>query len=194
MGEVLNLETDRLMLRQWIETDFEGFCEMNADPEVMRYFPSTLNESECNDFISKMSSLIRERGWGFWAVEIKANKEVIGFVGLNSPRTQLPFSPCVEVGWRLHKKYWGFGYATEAGKKSLEYGFSQLDLNEIVAFTTETNANSRKVMERLGMRNTGENFHFPDLPPEHPLSEHVLYKITKSDWLESGLNARSCNQ
>ena len=177
MEKVLSLETDRLILRQWIETDFVGFCEMNADPEVMRYFPSTLTESECHDFMSKMSSLIREQGWGFWAVEIKAINEVIGFVGLNSPRTQFPFSPCVEVGWRLHKKYWGFGYATEAGKKSLGYGFSQLNLNEIVAFTTETNSNSRKVMDRLGMSNTGENFAFPDLPLEHPLSEHVLYKI-----------------
>ena len=187
MRKIVSLETDRLILRQWCESDFVGFCEMNSDPEVMRYFPSTLTESECRDFMSKMSSLIEHHGWGFWAVEIKACKEFIGFVGLNSPRTQLPFSPCVEIGWRLHKKHWGFGYATEAGKKSLEYGFSSLNLNEIVAFTTETNINSRKVMDRLGMKNTGENFAFPDLPPEHPLSKHVLYKITVSEWMENGL-------
>jgi RimJ/RimL family protein N-acetyltransferase len=81
----LSLETDRLILRQWCDRDFKGFCEMNADPEVMRYFPKTLTESECLEFMSKMSSLIGEQGWGFWAVEIKASKEVIGFVGLNSP-------------------------------------------------------------------------------------------------------------
>ena len=178
----LSLETDRLILRQWCDRDFNGFCEMNADPEVMRYFPKTLTESECREFMSKMSSLIREQGWGFWAVEIKASKEVIGFVGLNSPRTKLPFTPCVEVGWRLHKRYWGYGYATEAGKKSLEYGFTHLNLEEIVAFTTESNINSRKVMDRLGMKNTGENFRFPELPLNHPLSEHVLYKVTKSEW------------
>ena len=185
---MLSLETDRLILRQWSESDFLTFFEMNSDPEVMRYFPNTLTESECHDFMSKMSSLIEEQGWGFWAAETKANKELIGFVGLNSPQTQLPFSPCVEIGWRLHKKYWGFGYATEAGKKSLEFGFAHLNLNEIVAFTTETNLNSRNVMARLGMKNTHENFSFPDLPVEHPLSEHVLYKVTKSEWQKSGYN------
>ena len=181
------LESERLLLRQWTESDIPGFIRLNSDPEIMRYFPRTLTSAESTEFISIMSSIIAEKGWGFWAVESKFTNEFIGFVGLNSPRTILPFSPCVEVGWRLHKECWGRGYATEAGKVSLAYAFSQLALDEVVSFTTKSNAKSRQVMERLGMSNTGKNFRYPDLPTDHPLSEHVLYKITKKQWTESGL-------
>ena len=181
------LESDRLLLRQWTESDVSSFVKLNSDPQVMQYFPKILTEKESAEFISIMSAIIQEKGWGFWVLELKSANKFIGFVGLNTPRTILPFSPCVEVGWRLHKEYWGNGYATEAGKLSLAYVFNRLALEEVVSFTTKSNAKSRKVMERLGMTNTGNNFRYPDLPSEHPLSEHVLYKITKKEWGESGL-------
>ena len=183
----MDLESERVRLRQWVESDVSGFIRLNSDPDVMQYFPKTLTEKESEEFVSVMSSIIDKQGWGFWAAELKPSQEFIGFVGLNSPRTIFPFSPCVEVGWRLHKEYWGNGYATEAGRISLAYAFDILKIDEVVSFTTESNSKSRKVMERLGMENTNENFKYPDLPNEHSLSEHVLYRITEAQWRESDL-------
>ncbi len=176
------LESDRIILRQWKDSDIPVFAELNADSEVMRYFPETRTEQQTRDMVSVVSAGINKTGWGFWAAELKKSGEFIGFVGLNAAPADLPFSPCVEVGWRLHRKYWGNGYATEAGKISLAYAFEQLELNEVVSFTTQSNVKSRRVMERLGMKNTGRNFKYPDVPADHPLSEHVLYSISNTQW------------
>jgi len=186
MDAKTDLESERVLLRQWVKSDISSFIALNSDPHVTRYFPRTFSEQESKGFVAVMSSMIDEHGWGFWAAELKSSKEFIGFVGLNSPRPIMPFSPCIEVGWRLLKQHWGNGYATEAGKLSLAYAFDHLEVNEVVSFTTESNFKSRKVMERLGMENTGNNFKYPDLPIEHPLSEHVLYKISRAQWSASG--------
>jgi len=175
-------ETKRLSLRQWKEEDLADFYALNADSEVMRYFPETLDRATSDDMAASFGTLISERGWGFWATEIKSTGEFIGFVGLNIPRTTLPFSPCVEIGWRLAKAYWGKGYATEAAQESLKYAFDELDLAEVVSFTTVQNSRSRAVMERLGLADTGDNFIYPDISKDHPLAEHVLYKIEKKHW------------
>jgi RimJ/RimL family protein N-acetyltransferase len=187
MEASLDLESERVLLRQWVESDVPSFVQLNSDPKVMQYFPQALTEQESRGFVSVMSSVIDENGWGFWAAELKSSGDFIGFVGLNIPRTILPFSPCVEVGWRLHKEYWGNGYATEGGRVSLAYAFECMKIDEVVSFTTKSNYKSRKVMERLGMENTGENFKYPDIPNEHPLSEHVLYKISKAQWSKGDL-------
>lgn len=178
------LESERLTLRQWKESDIPVFVELNSDSEVMRYFPETRSEQQSREMVSIVSAGIDSVGWGFWAAELKESHEFIGFVGLNSVPATLPFSPCIEVGWRLHKQYWGRGYATEGGNISLAYAFEQLELEEVVSFTTESNYQSRRVMERLAMENSGQNFKYPHLPAEHPLSEHVLYRISKSQWLQ----------
>lgn len=177
--KITELETDRLLLRQWKHSDYSVFFEMNTDPAVMEYFPSTLSKEESNAMAEKCASLIAERGWGFWAAELKKTEEFIGFVGLHCPKPTLPFSPCVEIGWRLSKKHWGNGYATEAASASLQFAFTIANIKEIVSFTTVTNLRSQAVMVRLGMVNTQENFNHPDIDIGHTLSEHVLYKITK---------------
>ena len=130
----------------------------------------------------KIQSLISARGWGFWAVEEKKSKRFLGFVGLHVPLPELPFSPCVEIGWRLAKEYWGKGYATEAAKASLEVAFGPLNLTEVYSFTPVGNTRSRAVMERLNMLNTRNNFEHPNVPVGNPLREHVLYKLTKERW------------
>ena len=116
------------------------------------------------------------------AAEIKATGEFIGFVGLHIPSTTLPFSPCVEIGWRLARTYWGRGYATEAARAALQAGFERLALKEIVSFTAIGNRRSRAVMERLHMVRDEETFDHPDVPDESGLREHCLYRISRANW------------
>ncbi|MCL6417696.1 GNAT family N-acetyltransferase [Aestuariirhabdus sp. Z084] len=176
------LNTKRLILRQWEQDDFIPFEQLCADTDVMEFFPKPLTPEESRDLGSRIRSLIQERDWGFWAVEIPDQEKFIGFVGLHTPNENLPFSPCVEIGWRLTKTYWGQGYATEAAKEALRYAFIELDVNEVVSFTSLVNRRSQAVMEKIGMSNTGQNFMHPDIEAGHILCEHVLYKIKKQDW------------
>ncbi len=185
MGKIIELKTDRLILRQWRKNDFPAFATMNADPLVMEYYPSTLSEDESNTMAHKLESLILERSWGFWAVETIIGNKFIGFAGLHKPTYELPVTPCVEVGWRLGKEYWGNGYATEAAKASLEFAFEELSLNEVYSFTSISNIKSRLVMERLNMQDIDENFEHPIIPEGHSLREHVLYRITKEQWINN---------
>lgn len=182
------LETPRLYLRQWQASDFAIFAQINADPEVMRYFPKVLS-TELSDVIArKCQRLIRDNGWGFWAVSLKnASKQTdafIGMVGLNQTHADLPFAPSIEIGWRLHKDYWGQGYATEAAQAAVQFAFETLALSEVIAFTAVINQPSQKVMQRLGMIDTQENFYHPMLNADHELAEHVLYKIKREKWLK----------
>jgi ribosomal-protein-alanine N-acetyltransferase len=170
-------ETDRLIVRQWLGKDKPDFYQMSADTDVMKFFPNTLSKNECNTVIQRITSLNEKNGFCFWACEVKQSKKFIGFAGLNKIDSELPFAPCVEIGWRLAKDHWGQGYATEAAKGCLEYGFQTLALKEIVSFAVKTNVNSIKVMERIGMINTKNNFMHPNVDLEH-LKEHVLYKIS----------------
>jgi RimJ/RimL family protein N-acetyltransferase len=180
------LETPRLRLRQWQDVDREPFAAMSTDPEVMHYFPAVLDRNQSDALVDRAQGLIEERGWGFWALEIKASGEFVGFTGLHTPDPELPFSPCVEVGWRLARAHWGKGFATEAARRSLAFGFDQLGLNEIVSFTSLGNARSRAVMERLGMRPDGE-FDHPLLPPDSALRRHVLYRLARPANEEPGI-------
>jgi ribosomal-protein-alanine N-acetyltransferase len=176
------LQTERLLLRQWTEDDFLPFSEMCSDKDVMEFFPNPQTQEESYKMGKRIQSLINDRGWGFWAVEIPNRKKFIGFVGLHIPKESLPFSPCVEIGWRLAKEYWNQGYATEAAKESLRYAFTKLSLNEVISFTTLANLRSQAVMQKIGMSNTGNNFMHPDIEVTHPQCEHVLYKISKLEW------------
>lgn len=133
MTDLIEPETERLILRQWLPSDRAPFAELNADPEVMRYFPATLSREESDALADRAQAMIERHGWGFWAVEQKEDGDFIGFVGLNIPAVDLPFNPCVEVGWRLAQASWGQGYATEAARACLQVGFQQLYLAEIVS-------------------------------------------------------------
>ena len=155
---------------------------MNADPEVMRYFPALLSAEQTNAGVDIWRQQFAERGWSNWAVEVQGTCEFIGFIGLSVPRRQLPFSPCVEIGWRLKRVAWGHGYATEGAKECLRVGFDELGLEEIVSFTTLTNLPSVSVMKRVGMINAHANFEHPAVPDGNPLRPHCLYKITRAQW------------
>lgn len=173
------IKTGRLLLRQWTERDLEPFAAMGADAEVMRYFPATLDRHGSDAMGRRCQALIEERGWGFWAAEEVGTGEFIGFIGLHVPTAELPCSPCVEVGWRLARKHWGHGFATEGARACLAFAFSELQLSEVVAFTSIHNHRSQAVMQRLGMGRDRSNFKHPSLPDHHWLSEHCLYRLRR---------------
>ncbi len=183
VSTVVELTTKRLLLRQWGDSDREPFAHMNADPRVMEFFPSLMTRQESNAFADRCQSLLLQRGWGLWAVERWDNGEFIGFVGLHVPTHDLPFNPCVEIGWRLAFAHWGQGFATEAAHSALALGFQRLELEEIVSFTSLKNLRSRAVMERLGMRDAQAPFDHPAVAQESGLRRHCLYRLSRQDWL-----------
>jgi len=146
----------------------------------MEHFPAPMAREASDSWAERQRQLIEERGWGLWAVEVVDGGAFAGFVGLAEPSFQAHFTPAVEVGWRLAREHWGRGYATEAARASLEFGFDKLDLEEIVSFTTVANVRSRRVMEKLGMtHDPSDDFEHPSLPPGHPIRPHVLYRIQR---------------
>ncbi|MFT6388363.1 MAG: ribosomal-protein-alanine N-acetyltransferase [Cellvibrionaceae bacterium] len=175
----MELKTERLLLRQWKEDDFDVFDAINADADVMEFYPDIQSSEESFNMAQYFQMLILQKGWGFWAVERLSDNSFIGFVGLNEPTCDLPVTPCVEIGWRLSKESWGKGYATEAAKAVLKFAFNELKLNHVYSFASVANIRSRSVMEKIGMKNTNANFHHPIIPEGHSLSEHVAYKISK---------------
>jgi RimJ/RimL family protein N-acetyltransferase len=167
-------------LRQWQERDFEPFAALNADPEVMRFFPARLTREQSDTFAERARRGIVERGWGLWAVEVTEPERFIGYVGLAQPRFEAHFTPAVEVGWRLARNAWGNGYATEAARAALAFGFEELKLDEIVSFTAAINERSRRVMERLGMTHEpSDDFDHPSVS-DGPLRRHVLYRLRRT--------------
>jgi ribosomal-protein-alanine N-acetyltransferase len=178
------LTTPRLILRRWRACDLKPCAAMNADPEVMLYFPQRLSRGETAALIDRIEHHFDEHGFGLWAVQVKGGDPFAGFVGLNRPTFAAAVTPCVEIGWRFARSHWGKGYATEAAAAVLDHGFGDLDLPEIVAFTVPANQRSIAVMKRLGMRRdaTGD-FDHPWIAEGHPLRRHVLYRLACGEWL-----------
>ena len=175
------LRTTRLLLRQWTDADRTPFAALNADPEVMEHFPSTLTRRQSDEFVVRMSEHLDDHGWGLWAVEVVENEEFVGFVGL-WPIGSNPFpgEEIIEIGWRLKRSAWGRGYATEAATAVLEHAFDVLGLDEVVSVTAATNRRSVAVMERIGMtRDPASDFEHVRLPEGHPLRPHVVYRASR---------------
>jgi ribosomal-protein-alanine N-acetyltransferase len=176
------LITARLRLREWRDEDLPPFAAMNADPDVMRYFPETLERAESDAMVMRIRAHFATFGFGPWAVEIPGVTEFAGFVGLMVPAFDAHFTPCIEIGWRLAPGVWGQGYATEAARTVLEDAFEVLAQDEVVSLTVPTNLRSRAVMERIGMtRSPGDDFDHPRLPSGHVLQRHVLYRKRRPD-------------
>ncbi len=144
--------TPRLRLRLWKQSDKAPFRKMNADQRVMEYFPAPLNDIESDALADRISAHQETHGFCLWAVELHATSTFIGFTGLAIPQWNAPFSPCVEIAWRLAYEYWGQGYATEAAQAALIFGFDELRLDEIVSFTAVGNNRSQRIMRCLGMQ------------------------------------------
>ena len=176
--------TDRLQLRHWREADREPFRAMNADPRVMKFFPNMLTAEESDRAMDRVQAKIEERGWGLWAAESRVDGSLLGFIGLSTPGFDAHFTPAIEIGWRLRCEAWGKGLATEGARAAMRFGFENAGLNQIVSFTTEANLRSRRVMEKLGMRHDErDDFDHPQIAEGHPLRRHVLYRISRKEWL-----------
>lgn len=176
------MKTERLLLRQWRDEDRGPFAALNADPEVMAFFPRLLRPEQSETTLGRLRAGIADRGYGFWAVELRACGRLIGLAGLREVRDDYHFTPAHEVGWRLAREHWGHGYATEAGAAALAFGFEQVGLEEIVAFAVADNARFRRVMERRGMSyDPLDDFDHFAFPKGHPYRRHVLYRKRRSE-------------
>lgn len=174
------LRTSRLVLRQWRDADRGPFAAMNADVEVMKFFPRTLEPQESDALVDEFQAEFEQSGFCPFVVGLRGEGSFLGFLGLHSVSAEMAFAPAVEVGWRLEQKAWGHGYATEAGARALRFGFDDLGLDEIVSFTAAVNVASRRVMERLAMvREPTDDFDHPRIPPGHRLGPHVLYRAKR---------------
>lgn len=176
---MIYLETTRLRFRDWEEADLIPFNNMNADKEVMRYFPKTLSAEESHLFYEAIISEIEECGYGLYAVDEKESNEFIGFIGFHKASFEADFTPCIEIGWRLKKEAWGKGYATEGAAACLHYGFTEKGFQDVYSFTAEINLPSQNVMNKIGM-NFIKHFDHPRLQDESPLKKHVLYHIKQN--------------
>ncbi len=174
----LIMTTERLNLRNWIDSDIKAFAEMNRDPEVMKYFPKTYSEEETLAMVHRIRLHFDKNGFGLYAVENKMTGDFIGFTGFSIPTFESFFTPCVEIGWRFKKDVWGSGYATEAAKACLKYGFETFGFTKIVSFTSSLNVNSEKLMRRIGMNYVAE-FDHPLIDKGTSLCLHVLYQINR---------------
>jgi ribosomal-protein-alanine N-acetyltransferase len=175
--------TERLFLRAWRAADLAPFAALNGDLQVMEHFPSTLSRPASDRLVETIVEGWAAIGFGLWAVERTSDRTFLGFTGLSRPSFEAHFTPAVEVGWRLARHAWGHGYATEAARAAVAFGFQTVGLEEIVSFTVPDNERSRRVMERLGMtRDPTDDFDHPKLPERHPLRRHVLYRLRRADW------------
>jgi RimJ/RimL family protein N-acetyltransferase len=175
------IQTDRLILRAWRDDDLAPFAALNADARVVEFLPGALTREQSDATAARIRDHFARRGFGLWAVEVPGVAPFVGVVGLSVPSFEAHFTPCVEVGWRLAFDHWGRGYATEAARAALDYGFGPLGLDAIVSFTVPDNRRSRAVMERIGMRRSPvDDFEHPSLPPGHRLRRHVLYRLSRT--------------
>ncbi|MEW6283136.1 MAG: GNAT family N-acetyltransferase [Candidatus Eremiobacterota bacterium] len=164
-------------MRRWRPEDRPAFAALNADPAVMEMLGGPLREGDSDAMVDRIERGFEANGFGLWAVEVPGVVPFVGFVGLSVPGFEAPFTPCVEVGWRIAREHWGRGYAPEGARAALAFGFGPAGLEEIVSFTAACNRNSRRVMEKLGMtRDPADDFLHPRLPEGHPLRPHVLYR------------------
>ena len=178
------IRTERLLLRRWRASDREPFAAMNADPAVVEHLQGPMTRERSDDFIDRIEAHWDAHGWGLWAVEVVGGAPFVGYVGL-WPAAYLA-EGMIEVGWRLAREHWGRGYATEAAREALRFGFEDVGLDEIVSFTVPRNERSRRVMERIGLvRDPSADFDHPRVDPAaYPhLVRHVFYRLSRAVWL-----------
>jgi ribosomal-protein-alanine N-acetyltransferase len=181
---VPRLRTDRLLLREFLPADRGPFAAVNADREVAATLSRALTREESDAYIDRIAARWREDAFGMWALQRLDDGTFIGCAGLSVPSWS-PV-PGIEIGWRLARPSWGFGYATEAARAAVGWAFEALAIEELISLTGAVNMRSRAVMERLGMRHDGaSDFAHPRLPPDHPLSAHVAYRLSRDGWRAS---------
>jgi RimJ/RimL family protein N-acetyltransferase len=180
----VHIETERLILRDWTDADAEPFAELNSDPRVMEFFLKALSREESDTLMRQLRDNLAHDGFGLYASEARETGALVGFVGLARPTFDAPFMPAIEIGWRLARRSWGQGLASEAAAAVVDHAFGRLGLDSLVSFTAEWNRPSRRVMEKIGMtHDPAYDFDHPGIPAGHKLRRQVLYRLRRSDWL-----------
>lgn len=183
------LDTSRLILRTFKDADLEPMTDINQDPKAMKYFPALQDKEQTRQLINRIQTHYDTYGYSLYAVELKQTQQMIGFVGLLRADFDAHFTPTVEIGWRLASNHWNKGYAAEAAKAVLNYAFTKLDLDELVSFTSENNKRSCHLMEKIGMHHDSQDdFDHPKLEKTNPLCRHVLYRLTKAEYINQHKN------
>ena len=172
------IRTDRLLMRRWLESDREPFAALNADPKTMLYFPSLLDRPASDAFADRIEQRFDQLGYGLWALEVTETGEFIGFTGLSPMPEDVRGAGGVEVGWRLARRAWHHGYATEAARAALRVAFDGVGLSEIWSMTAVLNEPSQAVMRRLGLTWVA-SFDHPKVPAGHRLQPHVTYHLAR---------------
>jgi RimJ/RimL family protein N-acetyltransferase len=173
----IHIETERLVLREWVDADLESFARMNADPVVMEHLPRVLGLPSSKRHMAAFQAHFDKHGYGLYVLERKEDGEFVGFVGLDHVDFKAKFTPAVELAWRLDYEYWGQGYASEAARAVLAHAKDTLKLKSVVAFTVSDNSRTIALMDKLGMAyQEGQDFDYPALKKGHPLGRFVLYR------------------
>jgi ribosomal-protein-alanine N-acetyltransferase len=172
-------KTPRLGFRKWKVEDRASFARLNGDEETMKYFPEPMTRKASDDLVDRIELHFEKHGYGYYAVDELSTGKFIGFIGFGRPRFDADFTPCIEIGWRIHKDFWGNGYGTEGALACLDYAFDHLGLEEIYAMTATYNTPSERVMQKIGMMRIGA-FDHPLIERGHPLERHVLYRIRRT--------------
>ncbi|MFT5156316.1 MAG: RimJ/RimL family protein N-acetyltransferase [Bacteroidia bacterium] len=176
--------SQRLGFRSWDAADLDSLSELNSDSRVMNYFPSVLSRSDSQDFMNRMNDMLKRERYCYFAVDELDSSNFIGLIGLAKQNFDAAFTPCVDLGWRLHPRFWGKGYATEGALKCMKYGFNALSINKILAMAPQVNKQSIAVMNRIGMKQTSIFIH-PKLNRNKRLQSCVLYELTRLQFEEN---------
>ena len=145
------IKSDRLGLRNWKDSDLTEMAALNADPEVMRYFPKTQSIEHTQQFILRMQAHFTKAGYCYFAAERLEDQAFLGFIGIMYQDYEADFTPCVDIGWRLAKSFWGNGYATEGAQACLTFAFEKLNLEKVYSLASKKNLPSINVMKKIGM-------------------------------------------
>ncbi len=167
--------SERLGFRNWLTEDIEILSALNADSEVMEFFPSIQTREQSEKFIAQMQNEFGEKGFCYFAVDQLDTNELIGFIGIHEHTFESDFTPCIDIGWRLKRSVWYQGFATEGAKRVLEYAFNELKIEKIVSFTPIINTPSENVMKKLGLKRL-RTFDFPLFKNDDRLRECVMYE------------------
>lgn len=169
------IETERLILRAFRDEDRTPFAAINADPRVADWLGGPITREQCDALVDRVNAQIAADGFGFFAAERKGDGQLVGMIGIR--RNVGPPAPtAIEVGWRLAVEAQGTGLATEGARAALDWGFANVDTNEILAWTAATNVRSQAVMRRIGMvHDPARDFDHTGLPEGHPLRRHVVF-------------------
>jgi RimJ/RimL family protein N-acetyltransferase len=183
----LILETPRLLLRQWRDSDVEEWVRMGSDPRVMQFFPSLQDRERAVQEARRLGERLQQNGYGWWVIDVKGGPSFAGVIALHVLPDNLPFRPTREIAWRLRFDAWGKGYATEGARVAIEHAFNALDWPEIISMTSVLNVRSQRVMQRLGMtHDESDNFEHPSLEPGHPLRPHLIYRLKRVGYAQMG--------